>query len=299
MRCARIAVGLLIAILPVNAANPSALANVSDLSVLLADPATVVLDTRGDSAAFKEKRLRTARYIDWDRWDRKLDTDAGVADAEWQSILDDLGISPDSKVLLYDDGRMGWSAMVWLALRRLGVADVQVIPTRSSKFFAGLPAHMFDSGPEVRAARTRSTRGNWKIRAQDGLPRIVHADDVAALISTPAPMLFDNRSLAEFDGAATADEAGVRPGHIPRAIFLPRSAFFKPDGEPMASDAVIALMKSFGADPTMPVTLYCRSGGRSSAVALLLWEAGFTNVAVYSGSWLEWGVSATRPVEKR
>jgi thiosulfate/3-mercaptopyruvate sulfurtransferase len=281
--------GALALVGPVRAAP--VMVNVAQMAPLLSDPAVIILDARGDKATFEQQRLRGARYLDWDRWNQKLDTDKGVADAEWALMLGEIGIRPSSKLLLYDDGLMGWSAMVWLALRRLGVDDVRVIPTRSSVFFKQLPAQALESGP---AKPITPSHDEWEINAE-GVPQIIDADSVAM----PGALLFDNRCLAEFDGAAESDESGIRPGHIPRAILLPRRVFFGPDGEPVSSDAAVTLMKAFGADPARRVTLYCWLGGRSSAVALILWQAGFTDVAVYAGRWREWGANSKRPAAKR
>lgn len=278
-----------------HAEPPPAMIDTALLPALLDDPEIVVIDTRGDRPAFEKQRLRGARWLDWDRWDRKLDSDTGVVDAEWRALLADLGIEKHSKILLYDDGRMGWSAMIWLALRRLGITDVQVLPVRSSLFFGQLPATAFESGPPRPVA---SKPADWRIDPVAN-PRIVDAAEIDTLIRSPNPLLFDNRSRAEYDGTPGTDNSGLRPGHIPRALLLPRGAMFGADGVPINSAAATALLKSFGVDPDSSVTLYCLSGGRSSAVALILWQAGFTNIAVYPGSWQEWGADPARPAETR
>ncbi len=289
---------LLAAMAPANAMP--AIVDLAATRALLADPATIVIDTRGDKAAFETQRLRGARWLDWERWDRKLDSDGGIVDAEWSAMLDDLGVRPNSRVLLYDDGRMGWSAMIWLALRRLGVADVHVIPTRSSVFFKQLPAAALASGPDAAAASKPAAQpAATPRRVAAASPRIIDADTVDALRRTDAPLLFDNRTRAEFDGFATSDDPASRPGHIPGALLLPRSALFDSDGEPVSGAQAIALMKAFGVEKDSPITLYCQSGGRSAAVALILWQAGFTDIAVYAGSWHEWGSAKARPVERR
>jgi 3-mercaptopyruvate sulfurtransferase SseA len=69
-----------------------AMVDLAEAQRLLADPATVIIDTRDDKTAFERERLRGARWIDWEQWDRKLDESGGVADAEWSTMLRNLNI---------------------------------------------------------------------------------------------------------------------------------------------------------------------------------------------------------------
>ena len=265
------------------------------LTALLADPQRVVIDTRGDRAAFETQHLRGARYLDWDAWDAKLDTSYAAGDAQWTAMLSALGLRHDSKILLYDDGRMGWSALIWFALARLGATDIQVVSTRASLFLPTLPPALTESGPPHPVTPSHE---QWTL-AGDNAPAVIGKADVLALIAQPAPLLFDNRSREEYDGAPAAQEDGLRSGHIPKSILLPRNLFFDDAGEPLPASRVTAIMKSYGVEPKDAFAVTCRSGGRSSSIALILWEAGFRRVALYSGSWMQWGADRTLPAERR
>jgi rhodanese-related sulfurtransferase len=92
------------------------------------------------------------------------------------------------------------------------------------------------------------------------------------------------------------EPAEYEEGYIPGAINIPiksaPDAIFMPDDE---------FEDKFGfhkPDPAKEVVFYCKSGVRSSAAAQLAKQNGYTNVAEYRGSWLDWqknGGKATKP----
>lgn len=85
-------------------------------------------------------------------------------------------------------------------------------------------------------------------------------------------------------------------GYIPSAINIPiksqADAMFLPGDE---------FEDRFGfSKPTadQKVVFYCKSGVRSSAAAQLAQQIGYTDVAEYRGSWLDWeknGGSSSKP----
>ena len=56
-------------------------------------------------------------------------------------------------------------------------------------------------------------------------------------------------------------------------------------------------MTKAGVDLAKPVVTTCGSGITASVLALALHEVGRTDVAVYDGSWTEWGGRADTPIE--
>ncbi len=53
-----------------------------------------------------------------------------------------------------------------------------------------------------------------------------------------------------------------------------------------------------GISKTEPVILYCKSSYRATQTLLLMEEAGYENVKVYDGAWLEWSTKDMPKAEK-
>ena len=71
------------------------------------------------------------------------------------------------------------------------------------------------------------------------------------------------------------------------------------DDEAALSDAA-AIRRAFedaGVDPARPVIATCGSGITACTLALALATIGADQVAVYDGSWTDWGSRADVPVE--
>ncbi len=86
-------------------------------------------------------------------------------------------------------------------------------------------------------------------------------------------------------------------GHIPGAVNInfPLNAapeppkFWKPVSE------LRALYEEAGVTPDKLVIPYCASGVRSAVTAFSLHLIGYEQLALYTGSWLEWGENPDTP----
>jgi thiosulfate/3-mercaptopyruvate sulfurtransferase len=128
-------------------------------------------------------------------------------------------------------------------------------------------------------------------------PAIVrNFDDVMDIVKDRSAQMVDARSASRFKGEEAEPRAGVRGGHMPGALNVPWRAVVAADGtlKPLAD-----LRAAFAnVDTSKPIVTTCGSGISAAILMLGLDEIGARNVALYDGSWTEWGGRAEAPVVK-
>ena len=84
---------------------------------------------------------------------------------------------------------------------------------------------------------------------------------------------------------------------MPGATNMHYASFANADGTIKNNDALAALFAGAGIDMDAAVTTTCGSGVTASALTLGLYLLGHQDVAVYDGSWSEWGSRDDAPIE--
>jgi thiosulfate/3-mercaptopyruvate sulfurtransferase len=88
----------------------------------------------------------------------------------------------------------------------------------------------------------------------------------------------------------------VRPGHIPGSRNLHYERLVNGDGRLVPAERIRELFRSAGADLAKPIVTTCGSGVTAALLAFALARAGKRDVAVYDGSWAEWGSRPDTPI---
>jgi thiosulfate/3-mercaptopyruvate sulfurtransferase len=123
------------------------------------------------------------------------------------------------------------------------------------------------------------------------------ADEVEAAIGKPDVLLIDARAPEQYAGSVSA---AARGGHIPGAINVHYARLVDgATGRFLPPADLARTFRESGVDVNaLPrdVIVYCNGGVSCTVPLAALRLLGRDAVAVYDGSWNEWGADASRPI---
>ncbi len=201
-------------------------------------------------------------------------------------LLSERGIGRDHRVVVYD--RLGgYSAgRVWWVFHLLGHEAVALLNGGYVRWYAeGRPvtAEVADPTP---ARFEPVVRERW----------IRRRSDVLAMVRSGRGTVVDAREANRFRGEGP--EPTKNRGHIPGSCNVAWDANLV--GHPpflRSPEELRALYEKAGVRFDRPVITTCGSGITASLTAFVLSYLGHDDVAVYDGSWAEWGDADDLPIE--
>jgi len=199
-----------------------------------------------------------------------------------------LGIGDGDRVVVYDAGGVRSAARVWWTFRAFGHDDVAVLD-------GGLARWRAEGRPLVSGTPSPISR-RFSARPRPSLVRDL--DAVRANLASRAAQVVDARSPGRFAGTEPEPRPGVRSGRIPRSFNVPFDRLYASDGTMLPAAALRDAFVKAGVDLDRPVVTSCGSGVTAASLALGLHLLGHGEVAVYDGSWAEWGGRHDTPIER-
>jgi thiosulfate/3-mercaptopyruvate sulfurtransferase len=198
-----------------------------------------------------------------------------------------LGVGDDDHVVIYDTVGTTGAARVWWTFRAMGHDRVSVMDGGLPKWIA--EGRAMTSQAPMLAPKEKTAR------AEHSLVR--SREDIIANIGSGAEQVVDARSAGRFTAVEPEPRAGMRSGHIPGSQNVPYPQVLNENRTFKSPDEVRAAFEDAGVDLRRPIVTTCGSGVTASSLALALFNAGIENVAVYDGSWSEWGGRADTPID--
>ncbi|MGJ8521780.1 Thiosulfate sulfurtransferase [Carnimonas sp. R-84981] len=268
----------------------------SPLLPLIAEPAQLenvlghrdllIIDVPLNADSYSEGHVPGAVYLDHARLLRGSGEVPNEVPSEQQlsALFSELGLTPNTHVVAYDDEGGGWAGRLLWTLELLGHRHYSYLN-------GGIHAWRAEQRP-VETTANRASPSDYRATiehpdvAVDRDTLLERLDDV---------VVWDARSAAEYNGQKGNNK---RLGHLPGAINLDWEEL-KDQQQHMRlkqNAELLTLLAERGLTPDGEIVTHCQSHHRSG----LAWLAGRAiglNIHAYPGSWKEWGNRDDTPIE--
>jgi thiosulfate/3-mercaptopyruvate sulfurtransferase len=192
-----------------------------------------------------------------------------------------MGIDKNSAVVVYDNVGIYSSPRAWWMFRAMGHEQVAVLD-------GGLPAWIqagYETVPTL--AEAPQQRGDFASRPQGGL--FVDSKFVVQALADPTFSVIDARSAGRFKGQEPEPRQGLRPGHMPNAVNIPFTNVLE-NGMMSSRSKLRSVFEQY---QNKKMIFSCGTGVTACILALAAEQTGYNDLAVYDGSWSEWGLPSS------
>ena len=189
------------------------------------------------------------------------------------------GVHQNSIIVIYgQEGVVMGPARAWWMFRVFGHDDVYVLDGGLCSWSGDIVAEC--ASPQV---------GDFKAEFHSAL--VVNKTQVEKAISDEEICILDARAPERFWGKLPEPRAGLRAGHIEGSVNLPCSLLLHPETRQVKpKNEIKSILRDFSIDLKVQIITSCGSGVTACFLALVLYDLGCRDTAVYDGSWAEWGL---------
>lgn len=196
-----------------------------------------------------------------------------------EEVLGNAGVANDSKVVIYDNNNNMDSARLWWTMKVYGHENVVVVS-------GGLKSLVEAGGEKITEVANVNP---VKYAAKDkNASMIATIDEVKAQVNDPNEnvVLLDTRSQEEYDA-----------GTIPSALLIDYSDNNYKDGtyKSVQDTRIMYLEKDL--NPEKTAIMYCKTSIRGAQSYLALYNAGYRNLKLFDGAWVEWTSDESLPIQ--
>ena len=197
-----------------------------------------------------------------------------------EKVLGNAGISKDTAVIIYDNNNNMDSARLWWTMKVYGHENIKVVS-------GGLEA-LVKEGLEKTTESTNVNTVEY-VAQEKNTNMIATIDEVKAQVNDPIEnvVLIDTRSQEEYDA-----------GTIPSSMYIEYINNNYKDGTYKSVQDTRIMYLDEKINPEDTIIMYCKSSVRGAQTYLALHNAGYRNLKLFDGAWLEWTKDESLPIQK-
>ena len=268
--------------------NADRVVNVEWLSGKIADANVVSIDLRTKDK-YEAGHIPGAVWISTADFNVKTGDIGDLAPAsQIAAALGKVGITPANTIVLYDDQGSLWSTRILWSLDVYGHKDSRVLNGTWMVWEAA-------KKPITKEVKARPAT-QYVFAAQPNSNIVVSMDQMVKAVGDPSKIVCDSRTADEFTGRDLRAPAKAG-GHVPGAKNINYSDAVSKTGEFLPVEDLKKLYDTAGvvAADNQTIFTYCQSGIRAAHAWFVLTNLiGYQKVAVYDGSWEEYGSSSNK-----
>ena len=238
-------------------------------------------ENRNPIKEFLKNHIKGAKYFDINKFsDQDHELPHMVPRKEQFCFeLSKLNILDSHHVVFYDGLGIFSAARAWWLLKLFGFNRVSVLD-------GGLPKWISENRKVTSDINSIVTN---RITPTFTNQLVCDWKQVKLCVRDKIGQIIDARPFDRFSGQATEPRPGLRSGHIPGSLNICYKELLNDDRTLKNKELLSDIFAAKGVDLTLPIITSCGSGVTAAILFLALEVIGAKNLAIYDGSWSEWG----------